>query len=78
MHQDCAQCPMISNDRRDPASLTLDANRKILEIVVAGDSVPQRLQQIIDYAESLRDEWGEWHPDDALRANIARIGGLGL
>jgi hypothetical protein len=67
MHQDCAQCPMIPPEGLDPASLTLAANRKALEIVVAGDNVPQRLQQIIDYATSLRDEWGEWHPDEAAQ-----------
>jgi hypothetical protein len=67
MRQDCYECPILGADENDAASLTLDINRKMLQIVVAGDNVPQRLRQIIDYATSLRDEWGEWHPDEAAQ-----------
>lgn len=67
LHQDCRDCPMLATDESDPASLTLQINRNMLVLVTLGDSVPQRLQQVIDYATSLRDEWGEWHPDEAAQ-----------
>ena len=70
---DCTNCPMRPANSEDPAALTLEINQDMLTLVTLGDHVPQRLQQVIDYAGALREDWGEEHPDEAATVLIDEI-----
>lgn len=52
------------------AELTLAINRKLLELVTTRDRVLERLSQIEDYIDALRDDYGEREPSTDQGAGL--------